>query len=100
MVSIVFGAAAGRIADLMQKNREYLKAKQGMLEEYMLRKNYKYVVGRDKYVPMNLFRVKNLELVSLNFNYLFQNLVHRGGVYLVSMLVIIKHACGNIKKRG
>lgn len=40
MVSIVFGAAAGRIADLMQKNREYLKAKQGMLEEYMLKSGF------------------------------------------------------------
>ena len=40
MVSIVFGAAAGRIADLMLENREYLKAKQGMLEEYFLKTGF------------------------------------------------------------
>ena len=40
MVSIVFGAAAGRIADLMLENREYLKAKQGMLQDYMLKAGF------------------------------------------------------------
>ena len=40
MVSIVFGAAAGRIADLMKENREYLKAKQGMLQDYMLKAGF------------------------------------------------------------
>ena len=40
MVSIVLGAAAGRIADLMLENREYLKAKQGMLQDYMLKAGF------------------------------------------------------------
>ena len=40
MVSIVFGAAAGRVADLMKENREYLKAKQGMLQDYMLKAGF------------------------------------------------------------
>ena len=36
MVSIVLGAALGNIADTMKENREYLKAKKGMLQERMV----------------------------------------------------------------
>jgi hypothetical protein len=40
MVSIVLGAALGNIADTMKENREYLKAKQGMLQDYMLKAGF------------------------------------------------------------
>jgi hypothetical protein len=40
MVSIVLGSALGTIADTMKENREYLKAKQGMLQDYMLKAGF------------------------------------------------------------
>ena len=40
MVSIVLGSALGNIADTMKENREYLKAKQGMLQDYMLKAGF------------------------------------------------------------
>ena len=40
MVSIVLGSALGKIADTMKENREYLKAKQGMLQDYMLKAGF------------------------------------------------------------
>jgi len=40
MVSIVLGSALDTIADTMKENREYLKAKQGMLQDYMLKAGF------------------------------------------------------------
>lgn len=40
MVSIILGSALGNIADTMKENREYLKAKQGMLQDYMLKAGF------------------------------------------------------------
>jgi len=40
MVSIVLGSALDKIADTMKENREYLKAKQGMLQDYMLKAGF------------------------------------------------------------
>ena len=40
MVSIVLGSALDTIADTMEENREYLKAKQGMLQDYMLKAGF------------------------------------------------------------
>ena len=40
MVGIVLGSALGTIADVMKENREYLKAKQGMLQDYMLKAGF------------------------------------------------------------
>ena len=40
MVGIVLGSALGAIADVMKENREYLKAKQGMLQDYMLKAGF------------------------------------------------------------
>ena len=40
MVSIVLGSALGTIADTMKENREYLKAKKGMLQERMLKSGF------------------------------------------------------------
>ena len=38
--TVMAGAFFQNLADTMQKNREYLKAKQGMLEEYMLKSGF------------------------------------------------------------
>ena len=43
--TVMAGAFFGNLADTMKENREYLKAKQGMLQDYMLKAGFE---ERDK----------------------------------------------------
>tara|TARA_R100001224_G_scaffold19123_1_gene9333 strand:- start:321 stop:1259 length:939 start_codon:yes stop_codon:yes gene_type:complete len=46
--TVMAGAFFQNLADTMEKNREYLKAKQGMLEEYMLKSGFEERVNLKK----------------------------------------------------